>query len=51
MIVTLDNTWRSELLLLPARNEQSLLQGVEVIVNFSGDDNSVRTPTERNNWH
>ncbi|WP_318356625.1 EAL domain-containing protein [Enterobacter sp.] len=46
MIVTLDNTWRSELLLLPARNEQSLLQGVEVIVNFSGDDSSVRTPTE-----
>ncbi|XTZ36719.1 EAL domain-containing protein [Salmonella enterica] len=46
MIVTLENTWRSELLLLPARDHAGSLQGLEVIVNFVGDDSNVRVPTD-----
>lgn len=46
MIVSLDNTWRSELLFNPARNGQGKLQGLEILVNFAGVDNDVRTPTE-----
>lgn len=46
MIVNLDNTWRSELLFHPARNGQGILQGLEIITNFTGEDASVRMPTE-----
>lgn len=46
MIVSLDDTYRSELLLLPARKSNGMLQGLEIIVNFVGPDSNVRTPTE-----
>ncbi|WLI77157.1 EAL domain-containing protein [Kosakonia sp. H02] len=46
MIVSLDDTYRSELLLLPARNGNGMLRGVEIIVNFAGKDSTVRAPTE-----
>ncbi|MDF7760844.1 EAL domain-containing protein [Kosakonia cowanii] len=46
MIVSLDYSYRSELLLLPARNGNGVLQGVEIIVNFVGEDSTVRAPTE-----
>ncbi len=46
MIVLLDDTYRSELLLLPARKSNEMLQGFEVIANFVGIDNNVRAPTE-----
>ena len=46
MIVSLDDTYRSELLLLPARKGNGMLQGLEIIVNFVGPDSNVRTPTE-----
>ncbi|WP_367162783.1 EAL domain-containing protein [Kosakonia cowanii] len=46
MIVSLDYSYRSELLLLPARNGNGVLQGVEIIVNFVGKDSTVRAPTE-----
>ncbi|WP_342320914.1 EAL domain-containing protein [Kosakonia sp. BYX6] len=46
MIISLDDTYRSELFLLPARNGNRMLQGVEVIVNFVGIDSNVRAPTE-----
>lgn len=45
MIVTLDKAWKTELLFLPARNEQSKLIGLEIIANFVGVDDNVRTPT------
>ncbi|MEO3739176.1 EAL domain-containing protein [Kosakonia sp. WA-90] len=46
MIVSLDDTYRSELLLLPAKNGNGMLQGLEIIVNFVGSDSTVRAPTE-----
>lgn len=46
MIVSLDDTFRSEFLLLPARNSNGVLQGLEIIVNFVGPDSNVRIPTE-----
>lgn len=36
MIITLDNAYQSELLLLPARNSAGELKGLEVLVNFTG---------------
>ncbi|MGY5957340.1 EAL domain-containing protein [Kosakonia sp.] len=46
MIVSLDDTYRSELLLLPAKKRNGMLQGLEIIVNFVGLDSNVRAPTE-----
>ena len=46
MNVSLDVTYHSELLLLPARKGNGMLQGVEIIVNFVGNDSNVRAPTE-----
>lgn len=45
MIVTLDKAWKSELLFLPARNGEGKLIGLEIIANFVGSDDNVRTPT------
>ena len=46
MIVTLNNPYQSELLLLPARNLAGELQGLEVLTNFVGVGADVRIPTE-----
>lgn len=46
MIITLDNAYQSELLLLPARNSAGELKGLEVLVNFTGVGSDVRIPTE-----
>lgn len=46
MNVLLDDTYRTELLLLPARKSNEKLQGLEVISNFVGIDNNVRAPAE-----
>ena len=46
MIITLDNAYQSELLLLPARNSAGELKGLEILVNFTGVDSDVRIPTE-----
>src|SRR5690606_30238310 len=46
MIVTLDNAYQSELLLLPARNSAGELKGLEIMVNFTGVGTDVRIPTE-----
>lgn len=46
MIVSLDNTWCSELLFNPARDAQGRLQGLEIVVNFIGINPDVRTPAE-----
>ncbi|WP_039058216.1 EAL domain-containing protein [Enterobacter sp. Bisph1] len=46
MLINLDDTFRSELLLLPARKSNGLLQGLEITVNFVGNDSNVRIPTE-----
>ncbi|HEY2455249.1 MAG TPA: EAL domain-containing protein [Scandinavium sp.] len=45
MIVTLDKAWKTELLFLPARNGGGQLVGLEIITNFVGVDDAVRTPT------
>lgn len=45
MIVTLDKDWKTELLFLPAKNGQGQLVGLEIIANFVGEDDGVRTPT------
>lgn len=47
MIVTLENTWRTELLLQPARSGQGKLEGLQIIVNFIGGNGLVRTPPEQ----
>ncbi len=46
MIITLDNAYKSELLLQPARNSAGELKGLELVVNFAGVDTEVRIPTE-----
>ena len=46
MIITLDNAYQSELLLLPARNSAGELKGLEILVNFTGVGSDVRIPTE-----
>lgn len=46
MIVTLNNPYQSELLLLPARNIAGELQGLEILANFVGVGVDVRIPTE-----
>ena len=46
MIITLDNAYQSELMLLPARNSAGELKGLEVLVNFTGVGTHVRIPTE-----
>ena len=35
-MITLDNAYQSELMLLPARNSAGELKGLEVLVNFTG---------------
>ncbi len=45
MIVSLDKAYRSQLLFLPARNGGGKLVGLEIITNFVGADDAVRTPT------
>lgn len=45
MIVTLDKAWKTELLFLPAKNGEGKLIGLEIIANFVGSDDNVRTPT------
>ena len=45
MIVSLDKAYRSQLLFLPARNGGGKLVGLEIIANFVGVDDAVRTPT------
>lgn len=46
MIILLDDTYRPEFLLQPARKSNGMLQGLEVIVNFVGKDSNVRAPAE-----
>lgn len=46
MIISLDGTFRTELLFLPARKSNGMLQGLEVAVNFVGRDSNVRAPAE-----
>jgi len=46
MIVSLDGTYHTEFLFLPARKSNGMLQGLEVIVNFVGSDSNVRAPAE-----
>ncbi len=46
MIITLDNAYQSELLIVPARNDSGALIGIEIIVNFVGVATNVRMPTE-----
>ena len=45
MIVSLDKAYRSELLFLPAKNGGGKLVGLEIVANFVGADDAVRTPT------
>lgn len=45
MIVTLDNTYCSQLFFLPARNSEGQLVGLKVVSQFSGLDNHIRIPT------
>jgi EAL domain-containing protein (putative c-di-GMP-specific phosphodiesterase class I) len=45
MIVTLDKAWKTELLFIPARNGRGQLVGLEIIANFVGVEDGVRTPT------
>lgn len=45
-MITLDNAYQSELMLLPARNSAGELKGLEVLVNFTGVGTDVRIPTE-----
>jgi len=46
MIVTLNNPYHSELLLLPARNCAGELKGLEIFAHFVGVGTDVRIPTE-----
>ena len=46
MIVSFDDTYRSEFLLQPARNGYGTLVGIEIVVNFVGAG-SVRASAER----
>lgn len=46
MIVSLDKTWRSELLFNPARNAEGKLQGLEIAVDFVGVNREAQTPAE-----
>lgn len=45
MIVSLDNTYSSQLYFLPARNSDGHLVGLKVVCQFSGLNNHVRIPT------
>lgn len=45
MIVSLDKAYRPEFLFLPARNGGGDLYGLEIITNFTGAEDAVRTPT------
>jgi EAL domain-containing protein (putative c-di-GMP-specific phosphodiesterase class I) len=46
MIVSIDETYRSELSFLPARSGFGLLVGLEIVVNFVGSVGNVRAPAE-----
>lgn len=46
MIVSLDGTYHTEYLFLPARKDNGALLGLEVVVNFVGRDSNVRAPAE-----
>ncbi|MGK9171804.1 EAL domain-containing protein [Yokenella regensburgei] len=46
MIVSLDDTYCSELSFLPARSGFGMLVGLEIIVNFVGVSSNVRAPAE-----
>ena len=46
MIITLDNAYQSELLIVPARNDSGALIGIEITVNFVGVTTNVRMPTD-----
>ena len=46
MIVSLDDTYRSELSFLPARSGYGMLVGLEIVVNFVGVSNNVSAPAE-----
>lgn len=46
MIISLDKTWRSELLFSPARNAAGKLQGLEIVVNFVGVNREEQVPAE-----
>lgn len=46
MIVSLDDTYRCELVLQPARNAQGALVGAEIVANFVGVASNVRAPAE-----
>lgn len=45
MIVSLDNTYCSQLFFLPARNSDGHLVGLKVVSQFTGRDNHIRIPT------
>lgn len=45
MIISLDNTYCSQLFFLPARNGEERLVGLKVVSHFSGVNNHVRIPT------
>lgn len=45
MIVSLDKAYRPEMVFLPARNGGGKLVGLELIANFVGAQDNVRTPT------
>ena len=45
MIVSLDNTYCSQLFFLPARNSDGRLVGLKIVSQFSGLDNHIRIPT------
>lgn len=47
MIISLDKTWRSELLFNPARRADGTLQGLEIVVNFVGVNREAQTPAEQ----
>lgn len=45
MIISLDNTYSSQLFFLPARNSDGQLVGLKVVCQFSGLNHPVRIPT------
>ncbi|BBS91957.1 hypothetical protein WP7S18C02_25720 [Klebsiella sp. WP7-S18-CRE-02] len=45
MMVSLDNTYCSQLFFLPARNSDGQLVGLKIVSQFSGIDNDIRIPT------
>lgn len=47
MIISLDKTWRSELLFNPARNAEGELQGLEIVVNFVGVNREAQASAEQ----